>query len=143
MSGGVGRTEESKALYRRITDEIWSTGRLDLVDELVDRHLVDHVDLPGLTGAGRDRYRASVQMVREAFPDYHEEILWLVADGDLAAAYVRSTGTHRGPLYGIPPTGRRATFHSMGALRFAGGRAVERWGMGDSAELLLQLGISP
>lgn len=33
------QTEESKALLRRITEEIWNKGRLDLMDELISDDL--------------------------------------------------------------------------------------------------------
>ncbi|HTT87776.1 MAG TPA: ester cyclase [Acidimicrobiales bacterium] len=133
--------EKSKALLRRITDEIWTGGRLDLVDELIAEDFTDHVELPGLEERGRRRYRTSVEMVRQAFPDYREEILWMVGEDDRAVSYVRSTGTHGGPLHGIEPTGRTVRWHSMGGLRFARGQAVERWGVGDSLAMLRQLGL--
>ena len=135
------QAEQSKALLRRITEQIWSSGQIDLVDELVAEEFVDHVDLPGLDATGRDRYRASVQMVRDAFPDYREEILWLVGEADRAVSFVRNSGTHRGVLHGIEPTGRRVEWQSMGALRFRDGQAVERWGIGDSLSLMSQLGV--
>jgi predicted ester cyclase len=134
------RTEESKALLRRITDEIWNDGRLDLVDELISDDFVDHIEFP-VEGTGRARYRATVTAMHTAFPDYREEILWSVAEGDLAVSYARLTGTHRGPLYGIEPTGRKIDYHAMGALRFAAGMAVERWGFGDTAVMMQQLGL--
>jgi predicted ester cyclase len=133
--------ETSKALLRRITDDIWTNGRLDLVDELVAEDFVDHVELSGLEGNGRERYRASVVAIRSAFPDYREEILFLVGEGDVAVSYVRGSGTHKGSLYGIEPTGRRAEWQAMGALRFRDGQAVERWGVGDSLGMMQQLGV--
>ena len=44
----------------RITEEIWNKGRLDLIDELIAEDLVDRVELAGLGGRGRARYRASI-----------------------------------------------------------------------------------
>jgi predicted ester cyclase len=134
-------TERSKGLLQRITDEIWTAGNLGLIDELVAEDFVDHVDMPGLEGQGRERYRASVLTVRRAFPDYREEILWSIGEGDRAVSFVRATGTHRGSLYGIEPTGRTVSWHAMGGLRFASGQAVERWGIGDSMTLMQELGM--
>ena len=42
---------------------------------------------------------------------------------------------------GLPPTGRKVDFISMGILRFSGGQAVERWGVGDSLTQMQQLGV--
>jgi predicted ester cyclase len=134
------QTEESKALLRRITDEIWNNGRLGLIE--LSNELVDHIEVPGLEGTGPERYRASVTALRTAFPDYREEIIWLVGEGDRAVSFIRATGTHERPLRGLAPTGRKVDFNAMGALRFASGRAIERRGFGDSVEIQQQLGLA-
>jgi predicted ester cyclase len=41
----------------------------------------------------------------------------------------------------MAPTGRKVEYNAMGALRFASGMAVERWGFGDSAAMMQQLGL--
>jgi predicted ester cyclase len=137
----ANQTDESKALLRRVTDEIWNNRRLDLIDELIGEDFVDHIEMPGVEGAGRERYRASVTAMHTAFPDYQEEILWSIGEGDRAVSYARLTGTNNGPLYGMEPTGRRVECDAMGALRFASGRVVERWGIGDSTAMMKQLGL--
>ena len=137
----ASQTEESKALLRRITDEIWTAGRVELIDDLIAEDFVDHVEIPGLEGVGRERYRASVEAMRTAFPDYHEEIVWLLGEDDRAVSLALLSGTHRGPLYGMEPTGKTIEYHAMGALRFASGQAVERWGLGDSMAMMQQLGL--
>lgn len=136
------QTEESKALLRRITNAIWNNGRLDLIEELIGNDLIDHIDNSGIEGTGPERYRASVSALRTAFPDYREEVIWLVAEGDRAVSFVRASGTHEGPLRGVAPTGRKVEFNAMGAFRFASGQAVERWGFGDSLGMMQQLGLT-
>lgn len=79
--------------------------------------------------------------IRTAFPDYREEILCSIGQGDRAVSHVGLTDTHDGPLYGIEPTGRRVEYKAMGALRFASGRAIERWGFGDTTVMMQQLGM--
>jgi predicted ester cyclase len=128
-------------LLRTITDEIWCQRRYELVDELIADDFIDHIEMPGLEGTGRARYRASVGLVHQGFSDYHEAIELIVADDDKAVSYVRITGTHDGDLMGLPPTGRSVDFRSMGILRFSGGQAVERWGVGDSLTQMQQLGL--
>ena len=102
----MGVTEDPKALMWRITEEIWNNGRLELIDELIAEDLIDHVEVDGLEGSGRARYRASIEMTRAAFPDYRNPLDFVLADGAFAVSYGRSTGTHRGEYLGIPPTGR-------------------------------------
>ena len=139
--GGDDRTAANKVLMRRITDEIWNHGKLDLIDELIGHDFVDHVRIEGLEGTGRERYRRSVEMMRAAFSDRHESIEFLVAERDLVTSYVTITGTHDGELQGLPPTGRRVTTEAIGVLRFVDGRAVERWGFGDTLGMMTQLGL--
>ena len=133
--------EALAALMRRVTDEIWNNRRVDLVDELVAEDFVDHVELPIGPSGGRARYRASVEATLAAFSDYHEEIEFVVADDETAVSYTTLTGTHDGDLFGLPPTGRRVEYHSIGILRFKDGRVVERWGIGDSMTMMGQLGM--
>ena len=137
----MGATEDSKALMCRITDEIWNKGRLELVDELIAEDLVDHVEVEGLEGNGRARYRATVEITRAAFPDYKNPLDFVLGDGAFAVSYGRSTGTHRGEYFGIPPTGRSFDVPTFGILRFANGQAVERWGMSDNLGMMRQLGL--
>ena len=137
----MGTTEESKALMWRITDEIWNEGRLELIDELIAEDLTDHVELVGLEGTGRARYRASIEVARAAFPDYRNPLDFVLADGAFAVSYGRSTGTHRGEYLGIPPTGRSFDVPTFGILRFANCQAVERWGMSDNLAMMQQLGL--
>jgi predicted ester cyclase len=138
----MGATEDSRALMWRMTDEIWNNGRLDLIDELVSDVLIDHVDLPGLEKAtGRARYRASVELTRVGFPDYRNPLDFVIADGEFAMSYGRSTGTHLGDYFGIPATGRAIDVPTWGILRFHNGQAVERWGLADNLAMMQQLGV--
>jgi predicted ester cyclase len=137
----MAATEDSKALMWRITEEIWNNGRLELINELIAEDLVDHVELAGLEGNGRARYRASVEITRAAFPDYANPLDFVLAAGAFAVSYGRSKGTHRGEYLGIAPTGRSFDVPTVGILRFANGQAVERWGMSDNLAMMQQLGL--
>jgi predicted ester cyclase len=131
----------NEALLRRITEEIWNERHVELIDELIAPDFVDHVEVPGAPAGGRARYRVSVESIHRAFPDYHEQIDFVVADADRAVSYVTVSGTHDGELHGLPPTGKPAAFTSIGILRFADGQAVERWGVGDALSMMGQLGL--
>jgi predicted ester cyclase len=134
-------TSESRELMRRITEEIWENGRLELVDELIAEDLVDHLDIPGVETTGRQRYYDSVVLNRTAFPDLRNPLDLIIADDDLAVSYGRLTGTNTGELWGMPPTGRSVDLPMVGILRFRDGQAIERWGVFDSAIMMQQLGL--
>jgi predicted ester cyclase len=54
-----------------------------------------------------------------------------------------SRGTHRGPFFGLPPTGKPFTITVFDVCRFEAGRIVEHWGVPDRFALLEQLGGLP
>jgi predicted ester cyclase len=137
----MGATEDSKALMWRITNEIWNERRLELIDELIAEDLVDHVEIPGLVGNGRSRYRASVEMTLAGIPDFQNPLDFVFGDGAFAVSYGRSTGTHQGEYFGIPPTNRKIDVPTFGILRFENGQAVERWGLADNLAMMQQLGL--
>ena len=91
---------------------------------------------------GRDGIRARAAMLIAAFPDFHLERLTLVIDGAQHADRWVMTGTHRGELFGIPPTGRSvrmegATFTRMGDH----GLVAEDVHVTDLGALMAQLGV--
>ncbi len=63
-----------------------------------------------------------------AFSDFTSERIALVADGDRVVHHSRSTGTHTGMLFGVPPTGQRVTIDHVEIWRIEDGKIVEQWG---------------
>ena len=82
-------------------------------------------------------------MLRTAFPDLHFTIEELVAEGDIVAGRLTMSGTHEGPLMGIPPTGRAVRQDHMHFVRFRDGKAVEHWGVRDELGMMQQMGVMP
>ena len=76
-----------------------------------------------------------------AFPDLHLVIEDLVVDGDHLMARLTATGTHRGLLAGLAPTGRRVRLPVYEAWAVPDGRCAERWLHLDRCQLLHQLGL--
>ena len=94
----------------------------------------------GQQATGRDGWRRYRDSVRAGSADFHNEILDLVCEGHKAAARLRYTGTHTGPLLGLRATGRR--FGYAGAAFFTADRQrlVSTWVLGDVDGLRRQLG---
>ena len=91
---------------------------------------------------GHEAIRARAAMLLTAFPDFRLERLVLVVDGERHADRWVMTGTHRGELFGLPPTGRSvrlegATFTRLGSH----GLVVEDVHFTDLAGLMAQLGV--
>lgn len=134
-------TEMLKQVGRRAFEEMWNQGNLSLIDEIYAPDGVMH-DIAG-DFVGRDAYRQFVTLYRTAYPDIHFTVDDQIAEGNLAVARWSSTGTHKGELMGIPPTGKRTVSGGIVLSRFEGKQIVEEWSYWDALGILQQLGVVP
>ena len=88
---------------------------------------------------GRDGQQEAVNAFLDAFSDLHNEILMLVAEGDLVAAHQKWTGTQDGEFNGIPATGRKVEFTSTAIIRIEGNLIAAAWDEVDLLGLTTQL----
>jgi steroid delta-isomerase-like uncharacterized protein len=135
--------EENKAIVRRVNDEVWTQGNLDVIDELIaDESVATVVGAPEQI-RGPQGFREFVIMYRNAFPDLRIDIDEQIAEGDIVVTRWTATGTHQGDLMGMPPTGKQATTAGININRVADGKLVAGWGIFDQLGLLQQLGAIP
>ena len=78
-----------------------------------------------------------------AFPDWREEIVELVAEGNTIAGRFRCSGTHQGEFLGESPTGKRMEVDEVFFFRVEDGKFVYFWGLEDSLNRMRQLGLIP
>jgi predicted ester cyclase len=134
-------TDVNKEVVRRLFEEAFNRGNLDVVGELIDQRLVYHSpdgDVCGLEGA-----RELVTGVRAAFPDFRVTFEEVLADGDKVAIRFTDSGTYQGSEFGAAARGRRVTWSGADFFRIDGGKIVEGWGFADSPGLMRQLGVVP
>jgi predicted ester cyclase len=79
----------------------------------------------------------------EPFPDNHEELEWLVGEGDFVAWRSRGRGTQTGSMGPFPPSGKRMDLVIIGMHRFEGALIAETWTSWDNLAALTQLGHFP
>jgi steroid delta-isomerase-like uncharacterized protein len=130
--------ETHRELIRRFYEELWNPFDRARIPELLTEDLRFRGSL-GDEVRGHDGFAAYMGRVRAAFPDFRNEIEEIIAEGDRAFARLTYRGTHRGPLFGIPPTGRRVEYAGAAVFRFREGRISEVWVLGDLHGLLSQL----
>lgn len=135
--------EENKAIARRFSDEVWTEGNLDVIDELVADSFVTTVVGAPEQIRGPQGFREFVTMYRTAFPDLRLSVDEQIAEGDTVVTRWTATGTHQGELMGMPATGKQATTAGINIDRIAGGKLVGGWGIFDQLGLLQQLGAMP
>lgn len=132
-------TEQNKALYRRFIDEVFNQGRFERLGEFLAPDYVFRDASPGMA-PGPEAIRETVTNFRTAFPDLAITLEELVAEGDKVCARSVMRGTHRGPLFGIAPTGRPVAVAGLTMVRLVEGRLVESWVKNDVTGLMAQIG---
>ena len=132
-------SEQNKAIMRRIYDEVFSNGNLAVVDELVVKDVIEHEEGP----QGSEGLKQTVTMFRTAFPDLQFSVEDMIAEGDKVVSRITMRGTHKGEFMGIPATDKTFAVQAIDIIRFANGKAVEHWGLSDSAAMMKQLGVAP
>lgn len=131
--------EQNLDAQDRFTTEVINGGNIDVLDKLVSPDFVDHDPAPD-QGPGPNGLKAFWTAFRTAFPDLSVTTDQTVVDDDYIAMAYRATGTQRGPLMGIEPTGKSIDIRGLQITRFEDGFMVERWGSSDQVTLLQQIG---
>ena len=127
-------------LVQRFYHEVWNEA-----DETVAREIL-HADL---------RFKASLGPVRtgpEGFIDYMRSIHVglagyrcviddLIETDTRAAARLHFRGTHRGPFFGMPPTGNDIEWIGAAFFTTDGRQITDIWVLGDVDAVKQQLGV--
>ena len=123
-------SKENKAMVRRLVKAINAGAEEATVEEL-------------FAPRAARRVKQLFAEFRRAFPDWHEEIVQLVAEGDAVAGRFRRSGTHRGKFLGEAPTQKRMDVEEVFFLRAEDGKFVDFWALEDSMGRMRQLGLLP
>jgi predicted ester cyclase len=123
-------SEENKAMVQRMVEAINAGEEDAAVDEL-------------FAPRAARRVKRLFAEFRSAFPDWQEETVELVAEGDTVAGRFKCAGTHRGEFLGEAPTGKRMEVEEVFFLRAEDGKFVDFWALEDSLGRMRQLGLLP
>ena len=129
--GQVAEVEANKATVRRFYEQVVNGGDLRAVGDLIHPSFGDP-----------ETIAQRVQVWRAALPDGRRTIEDLVAEGDRVVVRYTDRGTHRGPFFGVPATGRAVEYGGTWVLRMAEGKIAEGWHAMDTLGLLQQLGAT-
>lgn len=135
-------THDPEAVVRRLIEDGFNRGDLDVADELVSPDLVEHQSFGPGHAPGADGVKAVIASLRRAFSDFHLEIDDLAVDGDTVWLRMTGTGTNDGSFMGHAPTGLTMRTDVFDALRVERGLVVEHWGVPDRLGALFQLGLA-
>jgi len=129
--------EKNKATVRRFIEE-WNKRNLAALDELIT---ADYFD-PSLQVRGLEAYKQLLTMLLKGFPDWHETIEDIIAEGDKVWVRFKVTGTHTGEYRGLAPTGKKVTETGVLIWRIVDGKIVEKESaVYDELDFFKQLGV--
>jgi steroid delta-isomerase-like uncharacterized protein len=128
----------ARDLVLRFYHRLWNEWDDAAVEETLAPDITFRGSL-GQTTVGRDGWRGYRDDIRRGAPDFHNEVLDLIAAFDRAAVRLRFTGTHRGPILDIPETGRAFTYTGAAFFTTANGLITDIWVLGDLDALRQQL----
>ncbi|RCV86848.1 ester cyclase [Billgrantia montanilacus] len=133
------RTERQavETFYRAFSDK-----NPDLVDEVLAPTWDDIPLAPG-QGAGPDGIKPIIRSVIQAFPDVQITIHGMIQEPGKIGVRAEISGTHRGDLFGIAPTGKRVSFRLHEFHSLNGKQITTTWHMEDWFGLFIQLGQFP
>jgi steroid delta-isomerase-like uncharacterized protein len=132
---------ENETLVRRFFEEFCNQRRGEVADELIADDYVSHGP-QAPPAEGPDGVRARVGVYQDAV-DGHWEVEEMFSAGDRVVARWTGTGTHRGELMGIDPTGKPIEVEAISVFRIADGKIAEEWTVWDALGLLQQVGAVP
>jgi predicted ester cyclase len=110
---------DPKALIRRLVDDVINANNPDALHDLA-------------TPALARTLRRAFDQFRAAFPDWHQEIIQLVAEDNIVVARFRCTGTHHGPWHELQPTGRTMNIDEVYFFHLTDNRLARVWGLEDT-----------
>lgn len=127
-----------KKLLLQYYDEVYNKGYIEALEKYVSLDVIDH-SAPGGPAKGIDNLKGFLGSMRSAFPDYNIELEDIVCEDEKVAVRLCERGTHKGELWGIPPTGKRVSVTVFAIYRFANDKISEVWALSDQAGLMHQL----
>jgi steroid delta-isomerase-like uncharacterized protein len=136
-------TDENKLIARRVIEEIFGAGRIELADELVTMDCVAHDPALPEPVRGPEGLKQAATGYRAGFPDLRMKVEDQCAEGKLVCTRWTATGTHSGEFWGTAPTGKQATVTGITVDRIEDGRIAESWTNWDALGLMQQLGMVP
>jgi steroid delta-isomerase-like uncharacterized protein len=131
----------NEELVRRFFEDFCTGRRAELAEQLIAEDYVAHG--PQAPPAhGPDGVRQRVGLYQDAV-DGQWHVQELFSAGDRVVARWIGTGTHRGELMGVQPTGEPIEVEAISVFRIADGKIAEEWTVWDALGLLQQVGAVP
>ena len=117
--------ERNKATARRVFDDLWTSGRTELISSMYESNAIVHI---GNRSAPLSEVVSEGKEMRQAFPDLVVTAHRVSANGDMVDVAWSAHGTNRGHERGYPGKGKPAKTQGTSKFKFNGdGKIAEVW----------------
>ena len=137
--------QENKENMRRVLEEAFGQGRLEVIDEVLDPDFVCF-DPNSESGEirGADTIKSEIEYFRNAVPDLTYTVDDQIVEGNMVVSRYTVSGTHQGEFFGVPGSGKRIEMTGINIDRFdEGGKLVEEWPEYDLLGAMRKIGAIP
>lgn len=136
------KAEDNERVVRRLVEEVWEKGNLDVIDELVAEEYVLHDPSMPEPVRGPDGYREMAEMGADIV-DGRIEFDQVISTDDWVVSRWTQRGTHTGEMAGIEPTNEEVTITGIDISRVEDGKLAESWQEVNMLNMLMGIGAIP
>jgi predicted ester cyclase len=129
-------------IARRWFEELWSQGRLEVADDIIDPEYAP--EWVQIDATGPEQVKHEVRYFRSVFPDLVYEVVDIVGQEDKVWVRYRGKGTQKGAAWGFEPTEKEVIFEGATILTVSKvGKISDRWGAFCLYDILADLDLVP
>jgi predicted ester cyclase len=139
-------TEARRDIVRRLFEDGWGRGDLDLLPEIFAPEVVilnHHAHMTDQPPYGAHTAGEEITLLRGGLPDLSMRIVTSLVQGEWVMSAWEGTGTHLRTMLGLPPTGRSVRMTGVYTARVVDGRITEARNAVDTLGYTQQFGAVP
>ncbi|MGC2529545.1 MAG: ester cyclase [Candidatus Acidiferrum sp.] len=134
---------ETKAVVRRLYEEVWNKRRLEVASEVLSpSHALHDPHLSG-SAVGPEAYKRVCTQFIAAFPDLQFTVEDGISEKDKVVASWIISGTHKREFRGIAATNKKITVEGITIHHVANGKIMDSYVSLDYLGMMQQLGVAP
>ncbi|NJK54008.1 MAG: ester cyclase [Acaryochloris sp. RU_4_1] len=136
---------DAREIVETFVEKLWNQRQLDLADDLFPKGFAAEpiAHQPIWQGTGPDSMKHHIQEWVNGVPDLQMKIIASIAQDPQIWVRWEMIGTHRGVLYGIPPTGHTIRALGVTLLTIEQGQIRRLQTIFDGLGLMQQLDVLP
>lgn len=137
--GGESKVAANRRVVEAFVRDVLSEHHGDHAARYMNPEMTWHGGTVG-TVVGRDYVAGLMTSLVTAIPDMHPTVVDVIGQGDEVVTREVVTGTQKGPVLGIPASGRALRWDAVDVYRLRNGKISEMWAAEDFTALLNDTG---